>query len=296
MSFSELKSGYIGRFAPSPTGSLHLGSLLAAMASYCEAKKNKGEWLVRVEDIDPPREIKGASKQIIDTLENYGFQFNKKILYQSDRSQKYQEAIIKLTELSAIYYCTCSRTELKNQSHQTHICRNRSQHSIPKKPYSIKLKVPDKFIAFTDLIQGQYEKNLLEDCGDFVIKRKDELFSYQIAVVVDDEFQNVNHIIRGTDLIDSTPWQIYLISLLQFKQPTYAHIPIVTNAHGQKLSKQTFAEEIDNINPLKLLITAYNLLNQEKFLQPPKNISEFWHQAILHWDINKITKVNAFQV
>lgn len=294
MAFTESHSAYMGRFAPSPTGSLHLGSLIAAMASYCEAKKNKGQWLVRIEDIDPPREMTGASQKIIDTLKTYGFLFSENILFQSSRYQNYQEAINKLEALSAIYYCTCSRAELKRTTLHTHACR--TQKTIPKIPYSIKLKVPNQVIAFADLIQGNYEKNLLDDCGDFVIKRKDELFSYQIAVVVDDEFQNINHIVRGTDLIDSTPWQIYLISLLQFKQPVYAHIPIATNALGQKLSKQTFAENIDNQNPIELLLKAYNYLNQEKFLHQPKSVNEFWHSAISHWDINKIAKVNAFQV
>ena len=287
---------YIGRFAPSPTGSLHLGSLLAAMASYCDAIKHTGQWLVRIEDLDPPREIPGASHKIIKTLDNLGFVFNNKIVFQSQRHQHYDAAIKKLEATSSIYYCTCSRTELKNQNIHNHTCRNIHKKSQQNLPHSIKIRVPIKNITFNDKIQGLYSKNLLEDCGDFVIKRKDELYSYQLAVVVDDHYQNITHIVRGIDLINSTPWQIYLNSLLNFKQPSYSHIPILVNSQEQKLSKQTFAEEIDKYEPLDVLIKAYRFLNQEPYAQKPKTINEFWNHAINHWDINKIAKVKSIKV
>ncbi|MCF6319684.1 MAG: tRNA glutamyl-Q(34) synthetase GluQRS [Proteobacteria bacterium] len=294
MTLSKSQPCYIGRFAPSPTGPLHLGSLLAAMASYCDAMNHQGKWLVRIEDLDPPREIKGASQQILTTLNKLGFEFDQNTLFQSQRQQSYEDAINKLMSLSALYYCNCSRNNLKNITTMEHKCRNTTQQ--PSQPHSIKLKVPDKTLSFVDEIQGTYSKNLLEDCGDFVIKRKDGLHSYQLAVVVDDAYQGVTHIVRGTDLIDSTPWQIYLQLLLNFDLPIYAHIPILVNSDNQKLSKQTFAKPIDNEDPLSILLTAYQYLGQQPFNKRPTNIKQFWQHAIQHWDINKVSKVNAFQV
>jgi len=290
------KSDYIGRFAPSPTGMLHMGSLVTAMASYCDAKSHKGEWIVRIEDLDPPRENKGASNNILDCLEDYGFEFSQNITFQSHhhRQLAYDKAIVILSELGAIYYCACSRSELKTKSIENHTCRNIINK--PNKPYSIKIKVPDIDISFKDQIQGTYIKNLLYDCGDFVIKRKDQLFAYQIAVVVDDDYQNISNIVRGIDLIESTPWQIYLNKLLGFKQATYAHLPILINSQGQKLSKQTFAKEIDNRNIIETLLTAYSYLNQKEFSTRPKNISAFWNHAINNWNLNKILKIESIEV
>lgn len=285
---------YIGRFAPSPTGSLHLGSLLAAMASYCDAKKHNGQWIVRIEDLDPPREVSGSSEKIIETLNRLGFKFDYEILFQSQRYSHYQSAIESLEAKSAIYYCTCSRAELIKQKTDSHLCRK--NHTKPQASHSIKLIVPDETLKFQDSIQGLHSKNLLRDCGDFVIKRKDELYSYQLAVVVDDNFQEITHIVRGIDLLDSTPWQIYLNTLLHYKQPSYAHIPILVNSLNQKLSKQTFAEEINNHKPLDMLLKTYALLNQKPFLQKPKTINDFWSHAINHWDINIIAKVKSIKV
>jgi len=273
-----------------------MGSLLTAMASYCQAKKNHGQWLVRIEDLDPPRETAGASKNIIATLVKLGFYFNPEVIYQSNqqRQNAYQAVLYRLIKQSVVYYCSCSRTELKNHTINTHACRNQIQP--PKKPYNIKLKVPDKTIAFVDKIQGHCIKNLQKDCGDFILKRKDGLFSYQIAVVVDDAFQNVTDIVRGIDLIKSTPWQIYLNSLLNLTQACYAHIPILINKQGQKLSKQTFAQEIDTKNPIQTLLNAYDYLNQKPILTKPKTVNEFWQQAIDNWNIDKIAKVDSIEI
>ncbi len=295
MTLNKLQSCYIGRFAPSPTGPLHLGSLLAAMASYCDAISNQGKWLVRIEDLDPPREVKGASEQILTTLNQLGFEFNHNPLFQSHRQKNYEDAINKLKHSSALYYCCCSRNELKGIRLEQHKCRNKTRQPS-QQPHSIKLKVPDETLSFMDKIQGNYSKNLLEDCGDFVIKRKDGLYSYQLAVVVDDAYQGVSHIVRGTDLIDSTPWQIYLQSILNIDQPIYAHIPILVNSDNQKLSKQTFAKSIDNEDPLSILLIAYKYLGQQPFKKIPANIQQFWQHAIEHWNINKVTKVNEFKV
>jgi glutamyl-Q tRNA(Asp) synthetase len=290
------KLTYTGRFAPSPTGLLHLGSLVAAIASYCEAIKNHGQWLVRIEDLDPPREVAGASKKNIEVLNKLGFVFNQQLIYQSSpmRQAAYQAALDKLTEQSNIYYCTCSRKQLKNITIQTHQCRQ--SHKIPSLPYSINLKVPNKVIEFTDAIQGHQQYHLQKNCGDFIIKRKDGLFSYQIAVVVDDAYQNITDIVRGIDLIKSTPWQIHLNSLLNYKQASYAHIPILVNTQGQKLSKQTFAKEIDNQDPLTILLSAHSYLNQVPFDKKPPNTKQFWQHIIKHWNLNKIAKVEAIKV
>ncbi len=287
---------YIGRFAPSPTGSLHMGSLVAAMASYCEAMQNKGKWLLRIEDIDPPREIEGASNKIISTLKSLGFDFNNKILFQSQENRQlaYQKAIDFLRTNHHTYNCSCSRKELKNTKNETHKCRSSNQ--ISNKPYSVKLKVPNKSITFIDKLQGKYKRNLITQCGDFTLKRKDGLFSYQIAVVVDDSLQGITDIVRGIDLIESTPWQIYLNSLLNFNQPNYAHIPILINTEGQKLSKQTYAKEIGIQRPLATLTNAYQQLNQLSFTSKPPTIAAFWHQAITNWNINKISKTSAIKV
>ena len=273
-----------------------MGSLVTAMASYCQVKKSHGQWLVRIEDLDPPRETAGASKNIIATLVKLGFYFNPEVIYQSNqqRQSAYQAALDRLIEQSVVYYCSCSRTELKNCTLKTHACRN--QIAPPKKPYSIKLKVPNKTVTFIDKIQGQYKKNLQQDCGDFILKRKDGLFSYQIAVVIDDAFQNVTDIVRGIDLIESTPWQIHLNSLLNLTQACYAHIPILVNDQGQKLSKQTFAKEIDTKNPIQTLLNAYDYLNQEPIPTQPKTVNEFWQLAIDNWNIEKIAKVDSIEI
>ncbi len=291
-----LKKSYIGRFAPTPTGKLHMGSLIAALASYCEAKTNNGQWLLRIEDLDPPREVPGASQSFIETLTILGFQLNQKTIYQSDntRQQAYQKAVDQLIKSGHTYNCSCSRSELKNTNTNKHKCR--SLNTLPNKPYSINLRVPSSDITFEDGIQGTYTQNLLNDCGDCVLQRKDGLFSYQLAVVVDDSFQNISNIVRGIDLIDSTPWQICLNSLLNYQQPSYAHIPILVNKTGQKLSKQTFAKEINPENPLETLILAYSILLQKSFAKTPKTLNEFWNGAFTHWNINKLDNIQSIQV
>jgi len=291
-----LKKPYIGRFAPTPTGKLHMGSLIAALASYCEAKTNNGQWLLRIEDLDPPREVSGASQSFIETLNVFGFQQNEKVLYQSEkiRQKAYQKALEQIIKGGHTYNCACSRSELKNTNINEHKCR--SLNTLPNKPYSINLRVPNRDITFLDRIQGTYTKNLLNECGDCVLQRKDRLFSYQLAVVVDDSFQNITDIVRGIDLIDSTPWQIYLNSLLNYQQPSYAHIPILINKTGQKLSKQTFAKEINQEKSLETLIFAHNILLQKPFVKTPKTLNAFWNDAITHWNINKLDNIQSIQV
>ncbi len=292
------KSSYIGRFAPSPTGKLHQGSLFAAFASYCDAMQNSGSWLLRIEDLDPPRESPGASESFIQTLKHYGFHFNADIVFQSNpkRQSAYQQALDELLKNKKVYYCTCSRKELLKTTATATEHRCREVYHQPEQAHSIKLKAIDKTLEFNDRIQGKYRKNLLLDCGDVVLKRKDGLFSYQLAVVVDDNYQKITDIVRGIDLIDSTPWQIYLNSLLGFKQPRYAHIPTLNNQQGQKLSKQTHAQEISNNNPLSSLLKIYAYFKLKPFAHQPKTLNQFWQHAISCWDVNKISKTTAILV
>lgn len=290
----------IGRFAPSPTGPLHFGSLLAALASYLEAKTQGGLWLVRMEDLDKPREVAGAANHILNTLEKFGLEWDGEVVYQSQRSELYQEALNQIKAKSLIYQCSCSRKEIAdsyNQRPAQHgidgliypgTCRDKSSTF---KPYAERIKVKDQNISFNDAIQGKIDQNLANQIGDFVLKRADGLFAYQLAVVVDDYLQGVTHVVRGADLLDSTPRQIYLQQVLGYSTPKYAHIPVASNQAGEKLSKQTLATPIDANNAPNLLINALDFLGQT----PPQDLSNYKAQEILawamqHWALDKIPK------
>ena len=290
----------IGRFAPSPTGPLHFGSLLAALASYLEAKTQDGLWLVRMEDLDKPREVAGAANHILNTLEKFGLEWDGQVVYQSQRSELYQEALNQIKAQSLIYQCSCSRKEIAdsyNQKPAQHgidgliypgTCRDKSSTF---KPYAERIKVKDQNISFNDAIQGKIDQNLANQIGDFVLKRADGLFAYQLAVVVDDYLQGVTHVVRGADLLDSTPRQIYLQQVLGYSTPKYAHIPVASNQAGEKLSKQTLATPIDANNAPNLLINALDFLGQT----PPQDLSNYKAQEILawamqHWALDKIPK------
>lgn len=290
----------IGRFAPSPTGPLHFGSLLAALASYLEAKTQDGLWLVRMEDLDKPREVAGAANHILNTLEKFGLEWDGEVVYQSQRSELYQEALNQIKAKSLIYQCSCSRKEIAdsyNQKQAQHgidgliypgTCRDKSSTF---KPYAERIKVKDQNISFNDAIQGRINQNLATQIGDFVLKRADGLFAYQLAVVVDDYLQGVTHVVRGADLLDSTPRQIYLQQVLGYSTPKYAHIPVASNQAGEKLSKQTLATPIDANNAPNLLINALDFLGQT----PPQDLSNYKAQEILawamqHWALDKIPK------
>lgn len=290
----------IGRFAPSPTGPLHFGSLLAALASYLEAKTQGGLWLVRMEDLDKPREVAGAANHILNTLEKFGLEWDGEVVYQSQRSELYQEALNQIKAKSLIYQCSCSRKEIADSYNQRPVqhgidgliypgtCRDKSSTF---KPYAERIKVKDQNISFNDAIQGKIDQNLANQIGDFVLKRADGLFAYQLAVVVDDYLQGVTHVVRGADLLDSTPRQIYLQQVLGYSTPKYAHIPVASNQAGEKLSKQTLATPIDANNAPNLLINALDFLGQT----PPQDLSNYKAQEILawamqHWALDKIPK------
>lgn len=286
----------VGRFAPSPTGLLHFGSLLAATASYLAARQAGGRWLLRIEDIDRPREQPGAATSIIRTLAAYGFVWDDPILYQNQRLAAYQAALGQLQEY--IYPCTCSRKSLQSHSKMgkygliyPNTCRDRTTPA--EQPHAIRVRTHDQPICFTDSIQGTYCQRLASEVGDFVVRRADGLFAYQLAVVVDDAYQGVNQVVRGMDLLNNTPRQIYLQQLLGLPQPSYAHIPLALNAAGQKLSKQNLAPPLPDTHSqqthLQMLVACLRFLNQpcpdaSKFA----NLNAFWNWAIANWDINRI--------
>ena len=286
---------YIGRYAPSPTGPLHFGSLIAAVASYCDAKSQAGKWLLRIEDLDKPREVKGATDVILRQLARFGFEWDDDIIFQSQRTQYYAEALEQLKKLDLVYPCTCTRKEIADSSNIMGVeglvypnsCLQQPTKS--NEPAAYRIKTNADCVCFHDVIQGEICQNLSTDIGDFVLKRADGLFAYQLAVVVDDAASGITHIVRGCDLLNSTPRQIYLQKLLGLKPPIYAHLPVATNAGGEKLSKQTKAESIDMYVEGKALFRALTFLGQ----QPPAEThrmqpQEIWGWAIANWRLNKI--------
>jgi glutamyl-Q tRNA(Asp) synthetase len=292
---------YIGRFAPSPTGPLHFGSLVAAVASYCDAKANAGQWLVRMEDVDKPREVAGAADGILRTLAAFGFEwdeedFGSKILYQSQRNAIYSAAFESIQE--HVYPCICTRKEIADSSHTQGIdgliypqtCR-KTPALEPNIHAAYRAVVLDENITFCDAIQGEITQNLARDVGDFILKRKDGLFAYQLAVVVDDATQGVTHVVRGADLLDSTPRQIYLQKLLGFTTPQYAHVPVATNLAGEKLSKQTLAKAIAPESASLLVFQALQFLGQHPPLEMKNaTLDDVWRWAILNWQLDNVPK------
>lgn len=275
---SSFATPYIGRFAPSPTGPLHFGSLATAVASFLDARHCGGQWLVRMEDIDPPREMPGAADRILRQLEAHGLNWDGKVLYQSQRSEAYDEAIQTLRERHLAYPCHCSRQQLKERG-GLHIFRC-VHNGDPAEPHALRLAVSDNSeIRFEDLFQGHQQQQIKHEVGDFVLLRKDHLYAYQLAVVVDDAFQNINHIIRGSDLLDSTARQIYLQQLLGAPQPVYGHLPVAINDDGQKLSKQNLALPIEERHASDNLWIALEWLAQS----PPAALKNAPPAELLAW-------------
>lgn len=284
------RTQYIGRFAPSPTGPLHFGSLLAALASFLDARAHGGQWLVRIEDIDPPREVPGATAAILDCLRAHALTWDGDVLYQSQRLPIYREACTKLIEQQRAFHCTCSRLDLMD-SKGIYTGRCRHCFNKPQQPFAIRLRVDDVDICIDDRIQPAFTENIARDVGDFVIYRKEDLPAYQLAVVIDDAIQNVTHVVRGSDLLSSTGRQIFLQRCLQLPTPQYAHIPIIANSQHQKLSKQTFALALDNNDAIENLLAALEFLQQPS---PPKtevaSPESILRWSIKHWDITRIPR------
>lgn len=298
---SEL-SNIRGRFAPSPTGPLHIGSLIAAVASYLDTRSNQGEWLVRIEDLDLPRQMPGAADLILRTLEAYGFEWDGEVIYQSQRDQYYQDALHMLAARGLVYPCGCSRKEIADSA--THgidglvypgTCR--SGLAAGKHARAWRIQVDDRPIHFHDAVQGEISQVLSRDIGDFVLKRADGLFAYQLAVVVDDEMQGITHIVRGADLLDSTPRQIFLQQALGYAHPAYLHVPVAANTAGEKLSKQTLAQALDSDNTSHDLWQALAFLGQ----QPPVALQTdhhavIWQWALAHWQPAHIPRQRAILI
>lgn len=290
----SIKADYIGRFAPSPSGPLHFGSLVAALASYLDARSVHGQWLLRMEDLDPAREPPEAAAQILWALEVFGLHWDGPVLYQSQRLEAYAEALAALQARALIYSCDCSRVQIQAMGGvYDNRCRLRQ---LQPTEGALRVVVPDETFEFMDMIQGPQQQNLLRECGDFVLRRKDGLFAYQLAVVVDDAFQHITHIVRGSDLLDSTPRQIYLQKLLSLPRPHYAHIPVAVNESGQKLSKQHFATPLDLQRPAPQLLSALQFLGQFAGQRPDPHLAkaspaELLTWAIAHWDIQAVPKL-----
>lgn len=270
-----------GRFAPSPSGPLHFGSLIAALGSFLMARAQGGEWLVRIEDIDTPRVVAGTADDILDTLERFGLTWDGPVLYQSRRTEQYRAALERLRALGVAYPCSCSRREVAQSVGAgplyPGICRNGVRQ--PGRPASIRLRTPRQVIAFQDRIQGPFSQCLETAVGDFVIHRADGLFAYQLAVVVDDAAQGITQVVRGCDLLDSTPRQIYLQHLLALPTPGYGHLPVAADRSGAKLSKQTRAAPLDKSRPGPALMAALEFLAQS----PPRALARAAVPTILAW-------------
>lgn len=284
---------YRGRFAPSPTGPLHFGSLVAALGSYLDAKACGGEWMVRIEDLDRPREVPGAADAILRALDAFGFEWDGKILYQSARAEAYAEAVETLRDIGLVFPCACSRREIAAHAPPgadgpvyPGTCRNRTPTG--KSIRSLRLRTESRPILIRDRIQGELRQDLEREVGDFVLRRADGTHAYQLAVVVDDTFQEVTHVVRGADLMSSTPRQLYLHQSLASPIPSYAHLPLAVDATGRKLSKSDAAAPADPANPIPSLLRAWRFLGQKPFAEHPASLEELWTRARTDWDTSRV--------
>ena len=292
---------YVGRFAPSPTGSLHFGSLVAALGSCLEARQHGGRWLLRMEDVDQPRCSDAAAADILRALDRLGFSWDGPVMAQSQRTEHYRQALESLKAKSLAYACACSRKEIGDSSiaidgaaRYPGTCRA----GLPtgKVARAWRLKVADADTGFDDGVQGRVIQNLLRDVGDFVLLRADGYFAYQLAVVVDDAEQGISHVVRGADLLDSTPRQIYLQRCLGVPVPNYMHLPVALNGRGEKLSKQTGAPPVDLQKPSQALVAGLDFLGQ----RPPADlaaasVAEAWRWAREHWQSAMIPRCRGIR-
>jgi len=288
---------YRGRFAPSPTGPLHFGSLISAVGSYLQARSQHGEWWLRMEDIDEPRSVAGAADAILRTLELYGFEWDGELWVQSQRKDIYATVCDTLQVAEHIFPCACTRKQIIAQAQQLGLPKGkypgtcRAGLQAGQSPRTLRLKVSDKTFGFTDQIQGWQQQNLSQDVGDFIIRRADGLFAYQLVVVVDDAKAGITEIVRGSDLLDSTPRQLYLQQLLGYPQPTYVHLPVALDARGNKLSKQTFATPIDPQQPIINIWKALKFLGQKPPVElQQEELQNLWQWAIAHWNLDHVPK------
>lgn len=279
-------SPYLGRFAPSPSGPLHFGSLVCALASYLDAKQHGGQWHLRIEDIDPPREVPGAAESIVRSLERHGLCWDGPVVWQSQRSAHYEAVLQDLRRAAHIYPCSCTRKRLESLNHRYDGHCREHPASLPA---AWRLKVAmEQEVVFADRHQGR-QVQLLGAQGDFIIHRKDGLFAYALAVVVDDWQQGISHVVRGSDLLSATGSQIYLFNLLGAPAPSYAHIPVITNAAGLKLSKQNHAPALDDAKPAHNLWRALWALGATPPIELQREApSQVIDWGLMHWRLNQL--------
>jgi glutamyl-Q tRNA(Asp) synthetase len=277
----------VGRFAPSPTGDLHLGSLFAAAASYLDARAHGGRWLVRMEDVDRTREVPGAADGILRTLESFGFEWDGEVVRQTERDAHYAAALDALAARGLTFECTCSRLMLAEEERYPGHCRTRAPRAGV--PAAIRLRVHPREVRLVDRIQGAYRQDVAAAVGDVILRRRDRLFSYLLAVVVDDAAQDVTHVVRGADLLDNTPRQIYLQQELALPTPIYAHVPVLVEADGSKLAKSVRSVHLDPDQAQLQLFRVFALLG----LDPPPEIADAgigaaWDWARGRWDVKRL--------
>lgn len=279
----------VGRFAPSPTGDLHFGSLVAAVASFLNAHSRHGQWLVRVDDIDPPREVAGSADRIILALQQFGLRSDKPVLFQSQRREQHRAKVEELLNNGLAFPCGCSRKDLPASGIYPGTCRDGIPGGKPAR--AVRLRVNSQAIQFDDLIQGPISEHLETTTGDFVIWRADDLPAYQLAVVVDDTFQGVTEVVRGCDLLGSTARQIHVARSLELPIPAYAHHPVVTAADQQKLSKRLQSDPISNSSRQNTLASALRFLGQDC----PDGLSlyQLWSWALDNWDLSMVPRIKA---
>ncbi len=286
---------YRGRFAPSPTGPLHFGSLLTAVGSFADARSRQGEWLVRIEDLDSNRAVPGVDTQILTTLEAFGLFWDGPVRYQSQRTEAYETALRQLNDSGMTYPCACSRREIAAAGRagpEGPIYPGTCRQGLPpgRAARALRLRVPDCPLNVIDRIQGTQRQNLAITLGDFILRRADGFHAYQLAVVVDDAEQGITEIVRGADLLQSTPRQCYLQGLLGLPRPSYAHLPLALNESGRKLSKSLGSLPVEPQNPLPALQQAWRFLGQPVFSEPPLDVADFWRQAIPRWSLSHVPR------
>ena len=300
MSVQPFTANYRGRFAPSPTGPLHFGSLVAALASALEAQAHGGEWHLRIEDVDAPRCLPAHAEDILRTLETLGFCWDGPVVWQQERTQAYEATLQHLRERELVFPCACTRRELADaEIHGIAVdgatlypgtCR----HGLPtgKSARAWRLGVDSTVIAFTDAVQGKVRSALAADVGDFVLRRADNLFAYQLAVVVDDADAGITHVVRGADLLHSTARQIFLQHSVGLPTPSYAHVPIAVNSAGEKLSKQTGATAINLEKAGAELVAALDFLGLSPAPELTRaSLGEIWQWARAHWSLDKVPRL-----
>ncbi len=289
---------YRGRFAPSPSGSLHFGSLVAALGSYLQARSQQGLWQVRIEDIDPPREVRGAAADILQTLQAYGLHWDGEVIYQSNNSGYYEQVLAQWSAQQRCYACACTRKMIQQSGGLYRgVCRDKK---LPEKDHALRINlgnIAHPVEHFKDLLQGHIRLDHRQAREDFIIKRKDGLYAYNLAVVIDDINQGITEVVRGADLLYTTGKQLTLYQLLNKKPPTYLHLPVAVTAPGKKLSKQNHALAISKDDPLPTLVAALAFLGHPVPARLHRtSCTTILTWAIENWSLEKLPKRTEIQI